>query len=132
MSEPGTKSVENARFVQGYRAEAESPDVLSAAIDAALDYRGDVTLLLSGGLEVTGYLSNREARGLEPYVEVLTPTSARPEKVPYRLIRGVSFTGKDPASGKTWETWVKRHKAKKEAEARGEKVEPLGLFPDPL
>ncbi|HVR73895.1 MAG TPA: hypothetical protein VMT52_06160 [Planctomycetota bacterium] len=132
MSEVSKTGAEGARFVQGYRAGAESPDALSAAVDAALDYRGDVTLLLEGGVEVTGYLSNREAGGPEPYVEVLTPTSARPERLLYRHIHGVSFTGKDPASGKSWETWVKKHKAKKEAEARGEKVEPMGLFPDPL
>jgi hypothetical protein len=132
MSETGTKGTEGARFVQGCRAGAESPDILSAAIDAALDYRGDVTLHLVSGVEITGYLSNRETRGAEPYVEVLTPTSARPERVLYRHIREVSFTGKDPASGKSWETWVKKHQAKKEAQARGEKVEPLGLFPDPL
>ena len=106
--------------------------MLAAAIEAAFDYRGDVTLLLAGGRELKGYLSNRELQGAQPFVEMLLPDAPRPRRVPLAEVRGIALHGKDPASGKSWETWIKKYKSKREAEARGEAVEALGLFPEPL
>ncbi len=119
-------------FAQGVRYEGDDPVVLRAAIDAAFDYRGDVTILLQAGEEVRGYLSNRNLKAVEPYVEILLADAVRPRRIPYRSVRGVAFTGRDPASGKSWETWLKKYKAKIEAERRGEKVDAIGLFPDAL
>ncbi len=129
----GTSGVPAAPTVgQGFRYEGTDGALLAAAVEAAFDYRGDVTLMLAGGAELKGYLSNRELGGPGPFVEVLLPDAARPRRVPLAELRGVALHGKDPASGKSWETWIKKYKSKREAEARGEAVEAIGLFPEPL
>jgi hypothetical protein len=117
---------------RGFRWEGDDPDQLREVVEAAFDYRGDVTLLLRGGGELEGYLSNRETGAPEPFVEVFPAKGGGKRRVLFRELRGLAFSGKDTASGKSWETWVKKWKAKKEAEARGEKVADIGLFPEEL
>jgi len=119
-------------FGQGSRYEGDDPELLALALEAAFDYRGDVTLYLRTGESVQGYLSNRNQKGPEPYVELVPSDGSEKRRFPYPAIRGVAFTGRDTAAGKSWETWLKKYQAKKDAQARGERTEALGLFPDPL
>jgi hypothetical protein len=119
------------RYGQGYRWEGGDAEGLAAALDAAFEYRGNVTLLTRGGGEVVGYLFNRDAEVEEPFVDVLPAAGGR-RRIPYSEIRGVAFTGKDTAAGKSWETWLEKYNARKGAEARGEKVEPIDLVPEEL
>jgi len=120
-----------AVFVQGYRWEGEDPVRLHEVVEAAFDYRGDVTLLLRDGRELAGYLANRDVDDDEPFLELFSDPEGR-QRVPYADLRGVEFSGKDTASGKSWETWVRKWNEKKEAEARGEKVDNIDLFPEEL
>jgi len=84
----------------------------AGAIDAAFDYRGDVTLRLADGSEVVGYVSNRDAgRG----VVTIYPVNEKPRDIAYGQIAAVAFSGKDPAAGHTWEAWLKRYVEKKAA-----------------
>ena len=66
---------------------------MARAIEAAFDYRGDVTLTLAAG-EVVGYLSNRNASAREPYVEVFPADGSPLRRILYREIQGVAFTGR--------------------------------------
>lgn len=119
-----------AEFTQGKRWAGEDLETLARVIDAAFDYRGDVTVHLRSGEELTGYLSNRDRDSL--VVTLLPANGGEGREVSYRDIRGLTFSGRDTAAGVSWESWVKRYRAKKEAEARGEKTEEIGLFPEPL
>src|SRR6266508_4405388 len=119
---------EGPAFEQGSRYEGGDPEVLAGALEAAFDYRGDVTLYLSSGEEVQGYLSNRDRKAPEPYVELIPADGSEKRRFPYPAIRGVAFTGRDTAAGKSWETWLRKYKAKKEAESRGEETGTVGLF----
>lgn len=118
-------------YVQGYRWEGGDAEGLAAALDAAFEYRGNVTLLTRSAGEVVGYLFNREAEVEEPFVDMLPAAGGR-RRIPYSEIRGVAFTGKDTAAGKSWETWLEKYNARKAAEARGEKVESIDLVPEEL
>jgi hypothetical protein len=89
---------------------------LSEAIELAFDYRGDVTLELSSGGQVTGYLFNRSVTRDKASVELFVAGSGTATIVPYSDIRSVAFSGEDTADGKSWEAWV----AKKESERRTE------------
>ena len=120
------------RFGQGARYETDDPRILEQAIEAAFDYRGDITLFLDGGDRVQGYLSNRNRKAPEPYVEVFPSDGSPLRRILYRSIRGVDFTGRDTAAGKSWETWLKNYQAKKEARARGEETGEIGLFPEAM
>ena len=118
-------------YTQGFHWEGDDDKVLEAALDAAFGYRGNVTLFTREGEEITCYLFNRDADGAEPSVEIF-PVEGGRRRVLYAQIRGISFSGKDTAAGKSWETWLKKYNAKKAAEARGEKVGSIDLGPAEL
>ena len=83
-------------------------------IEKAFDYRGDVTLTLRDGSVVAGYLFDRRERDGVAEVRVMTPDGER-KTVPYTEVEKLAFTGRDPAAGKSWETWVKKYVEKKRA-----------------
>jgi len=90
---------------------------LTAAIEKAFDYRGDVTVDLKDGRQIVGFLANREHRGApdhpEPFVELMLPSQHELLRLCYRDIANVRLTGEDAAAGKSWEEWVAKETAKK-------------------
>lgn len=120
------------RYTEGFHAVNPSPRELPEILEAAFDYRGDVTIELASGEAVCGYLFNRDARAEEPFVDLYLADSDGRRRILYRDIRGVRFSGKDTASGKSWETWVKQFTEKRAARERGEEVGQIGLQPEPL
>ncbi|MEP7152902.1 MAG: hypothetical protein ABI856_14425 [Nitrospira sp.] len=107
---PETGSLEGRVF-----RPASSAD-LSEAIELAFDYRGDITVELKSGSQVTGYLFNRTATGEQPTIELFPATSSGTLTIPYSEVATIAFTGEDTATGKSWETWV----AKKDSERQRE------------
>lgn len=103
-----------------------TPETRRRAIELALDYRGDVTLLLSDGIQVTGYLYNRMLEAPEQFVELLIAGSEFPLRIAAAQITGIVFTGTDAAAGKSWEAWLEKVA---QAEASGAIAE---LYPDAL
>jgi hypothetical protein len=94
---------------------------LRAALDKAFDYRGDVTITLRDGTSVEGYVFDRRAgAALAESVVRLIPKD-RNEKLSIRYvdIARLAFTGRDPAAGKSWETWVKKYQEMKAAREAG-------------
>ncbi len=87
---------------------------LREAIELAFDYRGDITVDLKSGGQVTGYLFNRTATGDQPAMELFPSTSSGTMTIPYSEVLAIAFTGEDTATGKSWEAWI----AKKESERR--------------
>jgi hypothetical protein len=106
----GTKSLEGRVFRPASFAET------AEAVELAFDYRGDVTLVLTSGESVVGYLYNRQVVGSGSYIELFPADNPAPRRIPYDAIATISFTGEDTANGKSWETWV----SKKESERRAE------------
>ncbi len=95
---------------------------LFEVIEAAFDYRGDVTLELKDGTRIEGYVFNREPRGAEPYIEILAK-DAGTTTIKYADIAAVEFTGEDTAFGKSWEAWVAKSEAMRKVEAEGARAE---------
>ena len=88
------------------------PDVsLAEVIDRAFDYRGNVTLERRDGTELSGYLSNRDERAREPFVQMFDMAGEGPITIPYREIRAIRFTGKDTAAGNSYAAWLERKAA---------------------
>ena len=134
MTEPESNGAsegtrEQLEVAQGLTVELVDAATRSEAIEAAFDYRGNVTLGIEGGSECAGFLFTRDARGADPWVDIM-PIAGGRERIPYARLRSIAFTGRDTAAGKSWETWVKKYTEKKEREARGEQVESIDLFPD--
>jgi len=92
------------------------------AIDKAFDYRGDVTLTVAGQ-PIEGYIFNRNARAVQPRIEVFVKGSDEPKVIPYADISAIAFTGKDTADGKSWDAWVSKKESERQAEADRIKAE---------
>jgi hypothetical protein len=91
---------------------APGPDVpLGEVIERAFDYRGNVTLELHDGAELTGFLFNRNAHAREPFVQLFDAAGEGPLTLRYADIRGIRFTGKDTAAGNSYAAWLERKSA---------------------
>ncbi|HNB59072.1 MAG TPA: hypothetical protein PK308_02085 [Phycisphaerales bacterium] len=92
------------------------------ALEKAFDFRGDVTLELRDGRSITGYLFDRKrGRGLpDSSVRLMLPDAdGQKVTIGYHEIARVAFSDRDPAAGKSFETWVKKYVEKK---MRGERA----------
>lgn len=107
--------------LQGLAASRQDAGALTDALEKAFDYRGDVTLTLTDGSSVQGYIFDR-ARGKslsDSSVRIMRADTGAKVRVSFDRIDRVEFTGKDAAHGKTFEGWLKRYVEKKLA---GEKA----------
>ena len=119
-------------YAQGFSWKEGEPGSLEEVIEAAFDYRGDVTVLFKDGRELVGYLANRSLGDQEDWIEIFPASGESRCRIPLAQLGGLSFSGKDVASGKSWETWLKKYTERKEALAKGEEVENIDLFPEEL
>jgi hypothetical protein len=100
------------------------------ALEKAFDYRGDVTITRKDGTRIEGYVFDRRSTGprlSDCSVRLFPKGSDEKISIPYSDVARLEFTGKDTAAGKSFETWVKKYREKKQA---GEKN--IGLEPEKL
>ena len=102
---------------------------LRVELEKAFDYRGDVTITKKDGAIVEGYIFDRHVgSGLGDSFVRLIPKNERAKiSVAWSDIAGLSFSGRDMAAGKSWETWVRNYMERK---AAGETN--IGLHPEAL
>jgi hypothetical protein len=96
---------------------------LAQAIELAFDYRGDVTLELTSGERLEGFVYNRTAGGERPALQLFPKRQAGTRDIPYAAIAAVIFSGADPASGKSWEAWMAKKESQRQAEAKQAETE---------
>lgn len=101
----------------------ENQAELFELMEAAFDYRGDVTLELQDGSRLEGYVFNRESRGAEPYIQMFPKGGSGVKTITYREIVAIEFTGEDTAFGKSWEAWIAKSEALRRAEAEKAEAE---------
>ncbi len=92
-------------------------------MEIAFDYRGDVTLELGSGETITGYIFNRNSAASPPALQLFPKDQPGTRVIPYADVMAIAFTGEDTASGKSWETWVKKKESERKAEAERIKAE---------
>ncbi len=107
----GTGSLEGRTF------QPASPGELAEAIELAFDYRGDVTITLTSGQSVVGYLFNRHVAVPDPYIEMFPADNPTPQRIAYGDIVAIAFTGEDTANGTSWEAWMSKKESERHAEA---------------
>lgn len=90
---------------------------LAEAIELAFDYRGDVTLELTSGEHVIGYLFNRFVSKGVQVIEIFPAGGDAARTIPYGDVRSIAFSGEDTANGKSWEVWVSKKESERQAEA---------------
>ena len=108
--------------------DAGAAAALDKALHDAVDFRGDVIVTLKDGTTREGYLFNIA----DNVVEMFPAKEAGVWVITKADIVSVQRQGRDPADGKSWEAWVKKYNENKAAQDAGQKVEAVGLFPDPL
>ena len=107
---------------QGYSVDASDQAALRRAIELAFDYRGDVTIMRkSSAPPIEGYLFDRRIDRASGDMTVRLMACGSDERIaiPISDIARIAFTGRDTASGKSFETWVRKYVDKKRA---GEKA----------
>jgi dipeptidyl aminopeptidase/acylaminoacyl peptidase len=105
----------------GWTVDLSDQQLAFDALEKAFDYRGDVALDLADGRTIVGYLfDRRKGNGLaDSSVRLLCPGSDDKVAVTYADIRRIAFSDRDPAAGKSFDTWIKKYIEKKLA---GEKA----------
>jgi hypothetical protein len=104
--------------LEGWSPELKNPDDLRRALEAAVDYRGDVTLTLHDGSSLAAYVFDLHP-GADPAHSTLgyfSPDFPGRRTLAWDRIRGIVFSGRDCAAGRQWEDWRRR---KAEALAQG-------------
>jgi len=97
-------------FTEGFKISQTEADFF-AAIHAAVDYRGDVTLRLEDGEELEGFLFNVNQH--TDSIDLFPKNAPQARSVAAKKIAEIHFTGKDEAAGKSWEDWVKKREAQR-------------------
>lgn len=94
--------------------DASDPARLREEVLRAVDFRGDVTIERVDGSVVEGFAFDATVDPASAACIRLLPAdgSAR-QTIPLAAVRTLAFTGKDAASGKTWENWLRRYAASK-------------------
>ena len=102
ISFPQSQSYQGKRFSPAHESE------LHAIIKMALDYRGDVTLRLNSGQEITGFIFDRHDHTERPFLRMFLENLPDSRVVAYEEITEIVFSGEDTAFGKSWEEWTKK------------------------
>jgi hypothetical protein len=108
--------------LQGREFTPDTFDALAAAMEEVFDYRGDVTLRLRDGRTLAGYVFNRELQGSASFCDLMPQSAPEKLRIAYADIAAVAFSGKDMASGRSWEAWIAKWNAKKAALAEGRDI----------
>lgn len=116
-------------YTHGATIDASDPEILRHALEAAFDYRGDVTITRkSDRTSIAGYIFDRTAGRTPATSSVrIIPSDGGPRvAVAYDDIAELRFTGRDTAAGKSFDTWMKKYVQKKLAgEAANIDADPL-------
>lgn len=112
--------------IEGWVPELASETELRDALEKAFDYRGDVTLTQKDGTKIEGYIFDRVGGATlsASFVRILPKSGGGRLKIAYSDIAALSFSGRDPAAGKSWDAWVKKYWEKKETEGKTHSLHP--------
>jgi len=97
---------------QGMTIDRKDEDAFMSGLEAVVDYRGDVTLVLNDDAELDCFVFSRTTGG-EDALLCMFKGEDQTRTVPIDTIREIRFSGKDTAHGKSFERWIERYIEKK-------------------
>jgi hypothetical protein len=106
-----------ALSLEGWCPEPSEALPLARIVDLAFDYRGNTTVVRTDGVELEGYLFNRNAEVPEPFIQMFDAGGGGPITVRYSEIRTIRFSGKDTAAGNSYAAWLRRKATDRGVEA---------------
>ena len=89
--------------LEGWVPELATPEELSAALEQAFDYRGDVLITRKDGTKIEGYIFDRRTGSTlaNSFVRVMPKDGSSKISISYADIAALAFTGRDMAAGKS-------------------------------
>ena len=114
---------------QGWIPPVATESEIRSALEAAFDYRGNITITRKNGSAVEGYVFDRRTAATlaESVVRIWPKDQNDRLAIPYSDIAALSFTGRDTAAGKSWEAWVRKYWEKKAAGEKDIQLKPETL-----
>jgi len=115
--------------LQGWVPELCSDADTRDALEKAFSYRGDVTIIRKDGSNLDCYIFDRRTGKTlaDSVVRVIPVDSITKLSIPYSDIAKLSFSGRDTAAGKSWESWVRKYWEKRAAGELGIGIEAESL-----
>jgi hypothetical protein len=115
--------------MQGRIPDLANQEDLLAALEKAFDYRGDVTITGKDGTQIEGYIFDRRVAATlaASVVRILPKDSNQKLSISFADIGRLEFTGRDTASGKSWEAWVRKYWEKRTTGEKGIAQKPESL-----
>jgi hypothetical protein len=115
--------------LQGLVPELSSDAETRDALEKAFSYRGDVTITRKDGSNLECYIFDRRTGKTlaDSVVRVIPVDTTTKLSIPYSDIARLSFSGRDTAAGKSWESWVRKYWEKRAAGEQGIGIEPETL-----
>ncbi|MAE60670.1 MAG: hypothetical protein CMJ49_04840 [Planctomycetaceae bacterium] len=116
--QPDHAPAADAPSLEGTSIQLTDDAIRADALNKAFDYRGDVTLTLTDGRTITGYLFDRQLTPTpaDARIRIMPVDTTDRLPVPITEITTITFTGRDTALGKSWDTWVKKKQAEAQAQ----------------
>jgi hypothetical protein len=110
----------NNRTLEGKVIDV-TPANIREALETAFDYRGDVTIAFKDGTQVIGFVYKfDEPTTQDAQFSVFVAEGKQSNSATFSIqnIRAISFTGDDPAFGKSWDDWMTKSATQREKEAQ--------------
>jgi hypothetical protein len=115
--------------LEGWIPELASDEDIHQALEKAFDYRGDVSITRKDGSKLEGYIFDRRTgRALsDSFVRVIPVNSREKVSVAYSDIAALKFSDRDPAAGKSFESWVRKYWEKRTSGEKNIEIKPESL-----
>jgi hypothetical protein len=115
--------------LEGWVPSLATDEEIHEAFEKAFDYRGDVTLTLKDGRQISGYVFDRRSGKTlaDSAIRIIPSTERTKLTIAYAEIAALAFTGRDTAAGKSFEAWVKKYWEKKAAGEKDIAIQPESL-----
>jgi hypothetical protein len=115
--------------LEGWIPELASDGDIHQALEKAFDYRGDVSITRKDGSKLEGYIFDRRTgRALsDSFVRVIPVNSREKVSVAYSDIAALKFSDRDPAAGKSFESWVRKYWEKRTSGEKNIEIKPESL-----
>ncbi len=112
-------SAEHPDTPEALRFDVLDAESLDRAIELAVHYRGDVTITKRDGVAIVGYVYDRRSArpGREAAIRIIPADGPRITLLESE-IQSIELTGKNTASGRSFETWMKKYVERKLAGER--------------
>ena len=114
-----TKSHEDhqsdSQLKQGCCFSPDDPELFNQGLRFATDYRGDVTINLTDGTVVQGFVFDyNPAESMDQSsIQIMPAKGGGRHCIPVSTISQVNISGRDMAAGKSFDTWIRKYVDKK-------------------